>query len=181
MFEISLHILDVMQNSIRADATQISVTVSEDPAADRLTVTVADNGCGMDEKTAASAADSFYTTRKTRRVGLGLSLLKAAAEGTGGSFALTSQKGRGTIVTACFGYHHIDRQPLGDMGQTIAAALMGNPQLQIIYHHSIGGQAFCLQTRILEKALHANFAEPCGAARLADFITEQIQEISKGR
>lgn len=124
MRELSLHILDILENSLMAGATRIELTIEEDLAADSLTITVKDNGRGISQEQLARALDPFYTTRATRRVGLGLPLFKAAAERCNGSLAITSQVGQGTSVQAMFQHSHIDRAPLGDINSTLMAAIL---------------------------------------------------------
>ena len=119
MTEISLNILDVAQNSISAGAKLIEISVVADIKSDTLTVVIKDNGCGMDEEKLKKVIDPFFTTRTTRKVGLGIPFYKLAAENTGGTFNITSQLGLGTTVTAVFGLSHIDRMPLGDINFTI--------------------------------------------------------------
>ena len=109
MPEISLNILDVAENSVRAEASLIEITVSVQPEKDTLTVIIKDDGCGMTPEQAASVQDPFLTTRTTRKVGLGVPFFKQAAESTGGSFRIDSEKGKGTTVKAVFGLSHIDK------------------------------------------------------------------------
>jgi len=125
MRELSLHILDALQNSLEAGATVVELVVDEDLPADRLTITVRDNGRGMDAATLARATDPFFTTRQTRRVGLGIPLFKAAAEHCNGDFAITSEPGKGTTLTATFQHSHLDRAPLGDMAGTLLSFILG--------------------------------------------------------
>ena len=113
MPEIALNILDIAENSVRAEASLIEITVSAQLQEDTLTVVIADNGCGMTREEKESVLDPFYTTRTTRKVGLGVPFFKQAAESTGGSFRIDSEKGKGTAVTAVFGLSHIDRMPEG--------------------------------------------------------------------
>jgi hypothetical protein len=119
MREQSLHILDVLVNSLEAGATCIELTIEEDLTTDRLTITVRDNGRGMDEAQLSRILDPFYTTRKVRHVGLGLPLFKAAAERCNGNLTVTSQPGQGTTVQAIFQHSHIDRAPLGNLTGTL--------------------------------------------------------------
>ena len=119
MAEISLNILDVAENSVRAKAALIEITVSVNTKEDTLTVVIKDDGCGMTADQVKRAQDPFFTTRTTRIVGLGLPFFKQAAESTGGTFSIDSEKGIGTIVKAVFILSHIDRMPLGDISSTI--------------------------------------------------------------
>lgn len=113
MRELSLNILDIAQNSISAGASLITIEVSEDTREHLLSLTVSDNGCGMDEETLRNVCDPFFTTRTTRKVGMGIPLFRLAAEQTGGSFEITSEKGVGTSTKAVFHSDSIDFTPLG--------------------------------------------------------------------
>jgi len=137
MRELSLHVLDLLENALEAGATQVEVEIREELAHDRLTLIVRDNGRGMDAETARRALDPFFTTRSTRHVGLGLPLLAAAARRCDGDLSLESAPGQGTTVTATFRHSHLDRAPLGDMAATLLAFLLsreGNPP-QLRYRH----------------------------------------------
>jgi hypothetical protein len=137
-----MHVLDLAQNSIEAGARHVRIDVVEDAVADALTVTIADDGRGMDEETVRQVTDPFFTTRSTRRVGLGLSLLEEAAEAAGGSLAIDSQPGRGTTVTATFRRSHLDRAPLGDLPGTIFVLVASNPEVTFTYRHVVDGREF---------------------------------------
>lgn len=153
MEELSLHIMDIVQNSITAGAELIEVSVDEDAAQDKLTIKVEDNGCGMDEETLARVCDPFTTGRTTRRVGLGIPLFKLAAEQTGGEFSIKSQRGTGTAVCAVFGYSHIDRQPLGDVASTMHQLITAHETVDILYTHRVGKREFRLDTREIKEIL----------------------------
>jgi histidine kinase/DNA gyrase B/HSP90-like ATPase len=129
MKEISLHLLDIAENSVAAESKNISIHVREDLFHDRLSASVIDDGCGMDAETAQRVQDPFYTTRTTRAVGLGIPLLKLAAEMAEGSFSLQSEPGRGSWVEAEFRHSHIDRMPLGDLASTFLTLLISHPQI----------------------------------------------------
>lgn len=137
MLELALHVLDILQNTAEAGATRVRLTIVEDEPADRLTITVTDNGRGMDEQTARRVLDPFYTTRTTRHVGLGLPLFAAAAEGAGGRLTIRSQPGQGTTVETTFQLSHPDRQPLGDMAGTLLAFLLTGPAPDLVYEHRV--------------------------------------------
>jgi len=139
MRELSLHILDAMQNSLEAGATLIELTIEEDLKADRLTITVRDNGRGMAEEQLARIADPFFTTRSTRHVGLGIPLFKAAAEHCNGALTVTSRLGEGTTLQATFQHSHIDRAPLGDIAGTLLAVILGQ-KCDVHYVHRIIGR-----------------------------------------
>ena len=125
MRELSLHILDILQNSVEAGATRVELSVVEDLAADRLTIEVRDNGRGIPPDKLPHVFDPFYTSRKTRHVGLGLPLLKAAAERCNGDATIVSEVGAGTTLTAIFQHSHLDRAPLGDMTGTLLSFVLG--------------------------------------------------------
>lgn len=129
MREIALHLLDIAENSAAAESKTVSVHVHEDLFQDRLTASVIDDGCGMDAETAQQVQDPFYTTRTTRSVGLGIPLLKLAAEQAEGSFSLQSEPGKGTWVEAEFRHSNIDRMPLGDLSTTFLTLLISHPQI----------------------------------------------------
>lgn len=141
-----MHILDIVENSIRSKASRITIKVVEDRERDLLTIEIGDNGQGMDGETVKKALDPFFTTRTTRRVGLGLPLLSQAARESGGDVAIESEVSRGTRVRATFGYSHIDRKPLGDMEATLSTLIVGNPKVDFIYEHRKGEQEYRLDT-----------------------------------
>jgi anti-sigma regulatory factor (Ser/Thr protein kinase) len=148
--DLSLHILDIVENAIAARAKKIGILVVEEPREDRLTIEIRDDGIGMDEEASQKAVDPFFTTRSSRRVGLGLSLLAQAAEEAGGSLRIESELGKGTKVTASFQYHHIDRKPLGSMVETMMTLLLGNPELDISYTHKKEERSYTLSSQWLK-------------------------------
>lgn len=152
MDDLSLHILDVAENSIEAGARNIEIGIAEDLKADRLTIEIRDDGRGMDEATLKRVLDPFYTTRKVRRVGLGLSFLQHAAQLAQGNLSIQSQVGQGTTVRATFQHSHIDRKPLGDMAKTLITLVIGHPEIRFRYAHQKNGQKGEIDTRDLEKA-----------------------------
>ena len=119
MKDLSSHMMDIVQNSIRAEASWIQIRICEDPEADLFLIEIQDNGCGMDEATLARVRDPFFTSRTVRKVGLGIPLLQQNAERTGGKVSIVSQPGQGTTLTARFGHSHLDRPPLGDVAETL--------------------------------------------------------------
>ena len=144
MKELSLNILDVAENSVKARATLTQILLSE--TADTLTLTIADDGCGMDAETVRRVTDPFYTTRTTRSVGLGLPLLKLEAEITGGDVTVTSRHeaehpdDHGTTVTAVFHTDHIDCPPLGDVIATVTTLIQGHPDTEFLFRHEREGR-----------------------------------------
>ncbi len=153
MEDISLHILDIVENSVAARADKITIRISEDINRDLLSVEVIDNGEGMDEDTLKKVLDPFYTTKTVRRFGLGLPLLSEAAKAANGHLSISSKKGKGTRVRANFQYSHIDRKPLGRMGQTIITLVIGNPEVDFIYVHKKNGHEYCLDTKKIKARL----------------------------
>ncbi len=136
MEDLSLHILDIMENSLAASANRIEITIAEDTLDDRLSLEIRDNGRGMDAEARSNALDPFYTTRTTRRVGLGLSLLAQAAKQSGGTFELVSEPGRGTTVRAAFQLNHPDMKPLGDIAETLRTILVSRPELDLQFRYT---------------------------------------------
>jgi signal transduction histidine kinase len=126
--DLSLHILDLMENSIRARATIVAVTIEQDPAKNLLRIAIEDNGPGLDVPS-EQATNPFYTTKTGKRTGLGLSLFQATTELAGGSLALGRSELGGLAVTARMQLHHIDRPPLGDLAATFFSAACTNPQI----------------------------------------------------
>ena len=135
MEELALHILDIAENSIRAGADRIFIRIHPDPDRDLLTIEIIDNGKGMDESSIKYAKDPFYTTKPEKKVGLGLPLLSQAAEMSGGTVTVSSRPGKGTTVHAAFKYSHIDRQPLGNLEETLLTLIISHPEIQFIYQY----------------------------------------------
>lgn len=153
MRELSLHVLDVMENAVEAGATRIEVRIDEDLGADRLTIEVADNGQGMSKETMNRVLDPFFTTRKTRHVGLGLPLFAAAARQCDGDLTLESEPGKGTRVKAAFRHSHIDRAPLGDMASALMAILLSGRPVDVAYVHRVGGAEFAFDSADVRREL----------------------------
>jgi len=168
-----LHILDIVENSTRAGARNVSIDVAEDDGKDLLTVEVRDDGAGMDQKTLKKALDPFYTTKTVRRVGLGLPMLAEAAERTGGRFKIESQTGAGTKVRAEFGLSHLDRQPLGNIVGTIIALIAGNPEVNFIYRHTKNSKTFILDLSEIKDELGD---VPINHTEVLSFLRERMEE-----
>ena len=154
MEDLSLHILDIAENSIAAKADKIEIRISEDKEKDLLRIEVIDNGVGMDKKILKKALDPFYTSKTVRRFGFGLSLLSEAAKAANGHLSVHSKKGEGTTIKAEFQHSHIDRQPLGDIGQTIITLIIGNPETDFIFEHKRNGRTYGLDTRKIRAQLN---------------------------
>lgn len=175
MKEIGLHIMDIAQNSVRAGAGEISITLSESITGDTLTLTVADDGKGMDEETCRRATDPWFTSRTTRRVGLGLPLLQMNAGLSGGGVTIDSAPGKGTTVTAAFRYSHVDRPPLGDVSGTIALLILSNPGINIIYTHLCDDKSWSISTREIKEELGEDAVTDLTIVRpLKEIINENV-------
>ena len=135
MREIALHLLDIAENSVAAQGRNIRIEVHEDLKNDRLWAYVADDGRGMSAETVQRVLDPFYTTRTTRKVGLGIPLLKLAAEMSEGGLSLASELGKGTTLEVSFRHSHIDRMPLGDLAATFLAVLVAYPQIHWLFSY----------------------------------------------
>ncbi|MCX5820288.1 MAG: ATP-binding protein [Deltaproteobacteria bacterium] len=153
MLELALHILDIAENSVRAGAKTVVIDITEDRMRDRLEIEIRDDGAGMNEATLKKAMDPFYTSKKVRRVGLGLPLLKEAAIRAGGSFTIDSQEGSGTRVSVGFRLSHIDRQPLGDLTGAFMVLIAGNADVDFVCRHECEGRVFTLDTREIRKEI----------------------------
>lgn len=157
MKELSLNILDIAENSIKANATVINILIDETDSV--LTITVSDNGRGMKPEIVRNVTDPFYTTRTTRSVGLGLPFLKLEAEMTGGNMSIESRHidefpdNHGTVVTASFMKNHIDFIPLGDVVSTITTLIQGSPEIDFVFRHTYKDSSVELDTRELRAVL----------------------------
>ena len=178
MRELSLNILDIAQNSLSAGAGLVTLTVDEDSGADSLTLRVEDDGRGMDADTLQRVRDPFYTTRTTRKVGMGIPLFRMAAEMTGGSLDIVSEPGKGTAVTASFSLSHIDRMPLGDMVGTVTALIRLNPGVDFVYRHTVDGRSFEMDTRELRAQLgDVPLSEPDVMEWIDGYLREQEESL----
>jgi hypothetical protein len=173
MKDLSLHILDIVQNSIRAKARLIEIEISELPECDQLIISISDDGSGMSDEQLQQASDPFYTSRTTRKVGLGLSLLKQNAETTGGSFSIDSKLNQGTTVKAIFGYNHIDRPVLGDLVGTLVLLICSPGDTDYVFKHQTPFGEFELDTREIRQTLED---VPISHPDIRTFIQEMLRE-----
>ena len=182
MKEISLHLLDIVQNSLSAGADLIEVFVKVNTNADLLTVSVADNGSGMDEQTRLRVTSPFYTSRGTRKVGLGIPFFKEGAEGCDGSFFLSSVPGEGTKIGASYRFSHIDRPPLGDMAQTMLTLCVCNENVGFVLRYARDDKEFLFDTREIRLALGEGipFRTPEVMEWLKAYLVEGIEEVNGG-
>ena len=179
MLELSLHILDIVNNSIKAKATKIVIEVNEQITKNLLSISIADNGCGMDEEFLRNVTDPFKTTRTTRKVGMGLSMFKAAAEATGGSLEISSEKNVGTTVLATFVYDHIDRQPIGNMPETMLILVCGNETVDFVYRHIKNDKEFLLETAQIKEILgDVSFSNPEISLWLKEYVEEGLEALN---
>lgn len=181
MRELSLNVMDIAQNSVRAKASVIEIEITEDTEQSTLEIKITDDGCGMSEEQVKSVIDPFFTTRTTRKVGLGIPLFKMAAEQTGGYLDIKSQLGKGTVVTAKFISSHMDMTPLGDINSTISILIRCNPDTNILFTHSVDGKTFTLNTRELKEVLgDVPLDTPEVMQWIDDYLKEQTEILYGG-
>lgn len=182
MQELSLHILDLLQNSLAAGARKITLMVKDDPEEDKLTIVVTDNGHGMTAEQCSTATSPFCTSKNTRPMGLGLALLEMAVTQCGGQLHIESSPGHGTEVTASFSHSHPDRQPLGNMAGTIVSALLGETGLIFEYLHIYKTGTVKISFPDLEKITGTpfRFDNPVHLRQLENHIHAQLQTIYGG-
>ncbi|MFC1619570.1 ATP-binding protein [Candidatus Neomarinimicrobiota bacterium] len=140
MEDLSLHILDIVENSIRAGAKEVEILIRENLAADLLEIVIQDDGAGMDAAIRERALNPFFTTKSVRKVGLGLSLFRESARQAGGDLVVASGPEQGTRIEASFQHSHIDRKPLGDIARTLQTLMIGNPDIHYQYIHRKNGE-----------------------------------------
>ena len=180
MKEIALHILDIAENSVAAGARNTTITVIEDSATDRLKIIIADDGKGMDETTAARIMDPFVTSRTTRKVGLGIPLLKAAAEACNGSLTICSTPGQGATLTVEFQRSHIDRMPLGDLPGTFLTLLIGYPDIHWVFCYRVDGEEFLFDDAPIKQELAGvPLTEPSILAFLRKLLEDGVRCLQK--
>jgi len=183
MREIALHLLDIAENSVAADAHTIHLTVCEDLHHDRLTASVTDDGRGMDAEMVAKVVDPFVTSRTTRKVGLGIPLFKAAAEACNGGLMIQSELGKGTRLEVEFQHSHIDRMPLGDIASTLLTLIVAYANIRWIFHYTavpangVQPEEFTLDTQALLSELgDIPLSEPVVLAFLRETIESGIAQ-----
>lgn len=180
MRELSLNILDVAQNSITAGASLITIEVSENTAQHTLLIGIYDNGKGMSEEQVKSVVDPFFTTRTTRKVGMGIPLFKMAAEQTGGRLEIKSEIGVGTEVRAYFMTNSVDFTPLGDVASTVQMLITMNTDRDFLYKHSVDGKEFVADTREIKEILGDVPLDTYEVSQwLIDFIKENTEVLYK--
>ncbi len=182
MKEIALHILDIAENSISAGARNITIDIHEDLTRDRLTITITDDGKGMDAAEIERVVDPFVTSRTTRRVGLGIPLLKAAAEACQGGLTICSAPGQGTTLTVLFQHSHIDRMPLGDLPGTFLTLLIGYPNIHWTFRYRVNNQEFLFDDTPIKQELDGvPLTEPSILAFLRNILEDGISRLQESR
>ena len=179
MKELSLNILDVAKNSVTAGASNVLISLVT--AADGwLTLTIKDDGCGMTDEVVRNVTDPFYTTRTTRKVGLGLPLLKLAAEQTGGALELcssTDDELHGTTLRATFDTKSIDFMPIGDIVSTVCILIAGSPEIDFVFEDVTDARSVRLDTKELREVLGEgiSLAEPEVQSWMSEYLKEQYE------
>lgn len=182
MKELSLNILDIAHNSVKAKAVRIDITVSESKQNDVVSINITDNGCGMDDKLLSSVTDPFVTTRTTRKVGLGIPLLRQQALDTDGHFEISSKPGVGTSVCADFRMSHLDRPPIGDIASTVVSLISASPDIRYVYTHKTDSGSFVLDTdEVKEQLGDISLSETEILIWLTEYINENLQSIEGGK
>ena len=180
MKELSLNILDVAKNSVTAGATKIDILVEETP--ERLTITITDNGCGMTPEFVSQVTDPFTTTRTTRKVGMGLPLMKMEAQMSGGDLSIESQVGKGTRVTSWFDPGNIDMPPLGDLTSSITTLIQGSPNIDFVFTHRTPQGEYTLDTGEIRQLMgDIPLSEPEVIVWLIDYLHENESNIEGKR
>ena len=178
MRELSLHILDIAENSISAGARKVEVSVNEDIKEDQLSIVISDNGKGMDEEMVIKVLDPFVTSRTTRKVGLGLPLLKAAAEACNGELTIESQLGIGTKTQVTFQHSHIDRMPLGDLTNTWLTLLLGTPEVNWVFTYQMNDEVFFIDDKEIKKELDGiSLTEPSIMRIIRELIRDGVETV----
>lgn len=177
MKELSLNILDIAENSVKAGASLTEILIDENDQ--KITITIRDNGCGMNEQTVQAAQNPFYTTRTTRSVGLGIPLFKMQAEQTGGKLTLVSRHideypdDHGTVISASFYKNHLDFTPLGDVVLSITTLIHGHPDTDFLFCHKFAEKEVNLDTRELREVLGDT---PLNTFEVIKWIEEFLRE-----
>jgi Histidine kinase-, DNA gyrase B-, and HSP90-like ATPase len=178
MNNLSMHILDIVQNSISANATLIEIRIDENLEKNVLDILIKDNGKGMDDEFLSQVTDPYTTTRITRKIGMGIPLLKHSAEQSSGYIKVNSAKEIGTTIQATFQHNHIDRPPLGDIAGTIVLLVAANPDVDFKYVHCVNNSKYQFDTREVKEILDdVRIDDPKIRGMLKEMITENLSEI----
>ena len=178
MRELSLHIMDIVENGLRAGATLVEIFVKEDRKGNWLSVEISDNGHGMPDETLKRVMDPFFSTRSTRRVGLGLPMFRELCRRCDGEFDIRSKDGEGTKINASFRIDHIDLIPLGDMAGSMMSLIMGNPEADFLYTHEVDDRTFHLDTRQVREELEGlEIYNPQVVKSLGKLVRESLADL----
>ncbi|HWQ30859.1 MAG TPA: ATP-binding protein [Negativicutes bacterium] len=186
MKDLSLHILDLSQNSVSAGANLVNISIVEDTVRDLLTICIEDNGKGMDKDFLERVKDPFVTTRTSRKVGLGIPLMQAACMRCEGDLLIESEKNVGTKLTATFKRSHIDRAPIGNIAETMMSLILAGCNessiIDFVYRHVIDDKEFCMDTREIRRMLgsEVSLGEPDVLMWIKDFINEGMENLRGG-
>jgi hypothetical protein len=177
MEDLSLHILDIVENSTKAGSSLVQIKIKEDTNKDLLQIIIKDNGRGMKPEMVKRVTDPFVTSRTTRRVGMGLSMLEQAAQEAGGDLTVTSEEGMGSEVRATFQLSHIDRKPLGDIGSSMISLILGNPDVDFIYESDFDGEKLSVNTRAIKAELDGStsISDPAVLKLLRGIFNESLR------
>jgi hypothetical protein len=173
MREISLNIMDLAQNSIKANATLIEILVVISEKENLIEFTISDNGIGMTDIELKQVIDPFFTSRTSRRVGLGIPFCKLACEQAGGSFEISSEKNVGTLLRASFQYNNINRQPMGDLVSTILLTSTANESSDVLFNYKTDDTEFVFDTREIKKVLEG---VPINTPEVFEYLKEMLNE-----
>lgn len=171
MQDLSLHILDIAENSINASATEISIKIIEDTRENILSIEISDNGKGMDEETIRKVYDPFFTTKACKRTGLGIPLLAQSAKECNGRMDIKTEKGKGTAIYVFFQYDHIDRKPLGAIGDTLIVLIASHPEINFVFEQRRNNSIYSLNTSEIRKELEGI---PVNSPAVISFIKDDI-------
>lgn len=181
MRELSLHILDIIQNSIAAEASKIKLKVKDDIDNNKFSILISDNGYGIKADKIKEITDPFVTSRQTREVGLGLPLLKAAAVRCDGHLEIESKPGKGTKIEAFFKNDHIDRAPLGDIAGTLVSLIATNPDKNFVYYHFVNNKKFIFNTADIKEQLEGLEINQTSILNwIEEYINEGIEDLYGG-
>jgi hypothetical protein len=180
MNDLSLHIIDIIQNSLSAGAGIIKLTVEEDIHRDSLVIIIEDNGRGMSKEVAERLEDPFYTTRTTRRVGMGIPLFKQSALQSGGGLSITSEVGKGTVVRAWFVHSNIDRPPLGDIANSFVLMVSANPNMHFVLKYIFNGKEYVFDSvEVAEVLGDISLSDVRVIKMLEEMVGENIKELKE--
>lgn len=174
MKDISLYVLDLVQNSLRAKAESISISVKDSLFEDCVKIVIEDDGCGMSPELLAKVTEPFTTTRTTRETGMGIPLFQMAAQLTGGSFQIDSVLGQGTTLRGVFVRSHVDTPPLGDMAETLVTLIHGAPDVNFLYCYETDSQAQTFDTKEIKEILED---VPLNTPDVLNWIREHLKEL----